>query len=153
MLQCEVEFGKPSIRNGSLGKQEVAGIIGFGGDVSGAIVLALPIDVAEQLVERFAGERFPADSEDFPDAIGEITNMIAGGAKANLKRSQISISCPTVIMGENQQVFGPRDRSRVSLGFTTEFGKGAIEVCLREEEQEERGASGSEEPATSKVAG
>ena len=39
----------------------------------------------------------PYEHEDFTDAVGELVNMISGGAKALLEGKEVSMGCPSVV--------------------------------------------------------
>jgi Holliday junction resolvasome RuvABC endonuclease subunit len=46
------------------------------------VVLAFPTETAERVVSLFCGQQLAAGTPDFADAIGELVNMVSGGAKA-----------------------------------------------------------------------
>jgi CheY-specific phosphatase CheX len=47
--------------------------------------------------EALVGERY----DEVNDDVSELTNMIAGNAKANFKQLEMSLALPTVIVGSN----------------------------------------------------
>ena len=63
-------------------------------------------------------------------AIGELTNMIAGGAKTALADLQMSISLPSVIAGRNHTVSFPTGAVPIGIPFESKFGPLALEVSL-----------------------
>ena len=130
MLKSEVSFGRPRMID-SLPRFDVSAIIGMSGDVVGAVVLSLPSDVAWKVVQRFAGMPFEVESADFADAIGEIVNMISGGAKAKFNNKSVSINCPSVSIGRNHIIPRPSNTPCISIPCKTQFGDFSIDVSIR----------------------
>ncbi len=70
------------------------------------------------------------------DAIGEMANIVAGGAKANLAQNDLSISLPTVIVGKTHLLEFPSGVAPISIPFASESGPVVIEVGLSEDAAE-----------------
>lgn len=132
MLAVEVSFGKPHVMDG-LPRFDVSGIIGMSGDVIGSVVLSLPTDVAKKFVAKFTGTPVEESSEDFADAIGELVNMISGGAKAKFAGKSVSISCPSVVIGAGHTVTRPSNTPCVSIPCRTPLGDFSIDISIRPE--------------------
>lgn len=132
MLQLPVEVGEPTIKMGDEEPFDVSGIIGMSGDVVGSVVLCFPGDAAERIVAIFTGEQMSIDSEDFPDAIGELVNMVAGGAKGMFDGRDVSISCPSVIVGQGHSVSRLKDVPCVLIPCSTDCGEVVIEVAIQD---------------------
>lgn len=98
----------------------VTAVIGFAGYYRGGMGIYLPRALALKMVAAMLGvpvdqvtiDKMPADVK---DAIGEIVNIIAGGAKAELSKQGITfdLSLPTVIVGEKFQVYVDNNPERV----------------------------------------
>ena len=131
MLRAPVQVGKPRLERGTAQRADVSAIIGVTGMYSGAIGLSLSADVAIALVERFTGQRYELKHPDFGDAVGELTNMIAGGGKSRISTGQTMISCPSVIIGRDHSVSQPRNHPTVVIPFMTAYGDFQFEVVLR----------------------
>ena len=133
MLNMQVQIGQPvpaaSIPSDS--SNDVSGIIGLSGEITGSVILGFSTSTAEQAVTAFVGAPVQAGTEDFADAIGELVNMIAGNAKAKFEGKDVSISCPSVIMGGHHQVAMPSDASCICIPFDSPCGRFAVEVCLK----------------------
>ncbi len=129
MLQTEVAFDRPELSDGTEPGHDVSAIVGFTGRITGAVVLGFSQAVAEALVERFTANRFEMGHPDFADAVGELANMVAGGAKAALDTEGVSISCPSVIIGRHW-VRQPRQRV-LRIPCRSESGAFIAEVCLK----------------------
>ncbi|MEL6795600.1 MAG: chemotaxis protein CheX [Planctomycetota bacterium] len=132
MLQMPVNVGEPRIKEGSTATYDVSGIIAMSGDVTGNIVLSFPADTAERLVTLFVGMEIAVDNPDFADAIGELVNMVSGNAKASFEGMAVSISCPSVIIGEHHAVSTSSDTPCVVVPCDTDCGELAIEIAIRE---------------------
>ena len=131
MIGIPTNIGTLSLTNSSTQKHDVSGIIGFSGGVTGSVVIGMPGDVAAKLVSAFAGTTFPPDSPDFADAVGELANMIAGGAKKNLG-VVASISVPTVILGNGHQTPAINGIPRVVIPCQTELGNFDVAVNIKQ---------------------
>jgi len=136
MLQLPVEIGEPRIKTGGNASHDVSGVIGMSGDVTGSIVLSFPLETADSVVSLFCGEHLAPDSGDFADAIGELVNMVSGGAKAEFKGKKVSISCPSVIVGSNHYISQQKDIPCVVIPCTTNCGEFTIEVAIQEQPAE-----------------
>jgi chemotaxis protein CheX len=77
MLKLPVTFEKPELTPGGQ-PFDVSGIIGLSGDVTGSVIVGFSRLSAVQVASALAGSRLEFGSADFADAVGEITNMIAG---------------------------------------------------------------------------
>ncbi len=133
MLQLPVTVNDPAIKTGNSPSHDVSGIIGMSGDVTGSVVLSFKMETADAVVALFCGERLERDSADFADAIGELVNMVCGGAKAMFNdKKRVSISCPSVIVGSDHGVSLPSDIPCVLIPCTTDCGEFVIEVAIRE---------------------
>ena len=93
-------------------------------------MLSFPTATAERAVALFTGMEMKADSEDFPDAIGELVNMVSGGAKAQFKDKKVGISTPTVIIAAHHNVFGKKDLTTIEIPCTCDIGEFIVEVAI-----------------------
>ncbi len=130
MCQLPVSVGKPQIKANEGPGTDVSGVIGFSGDAAGCVVLHFSFDVASKLATRFAGIDITPEHPDFADAIGELANMVAGGAKAQFDGLNISISLPNVIVGENHSVSASKVAPRIVIPCDTEVGQFHVEIGM-----------------------
>jgi chemotaxis protein CheX len=136
MFQLPVEIGEPRIKTDNIATHDVSGIIGVSGEMVGTIVLSMPSDAAESVVALFTGMEMSSDSEDFADAVGELINMISGNAKAEFQRKAVSISCPSVVIGQGHRVASGAGVPCVVIPCTTDCGEIVLEIALREADQQ-----------------
>jgi len=134
MAGVEVTVQAPHLKGQSHPSYDVSGIIGFSGDVVGTVVLSFHNEVAEKLVEAFTGMRIERTSPDFADAIGELANMIAGSAKANLG-GKTNISIPSVVIGSGYTLANMSNVKCLVIPCGSPHGEFAIEICIENSQQ------------------
>jgi chemotaxis protein CheX len=133
MLQLPVQIGQPEIKHSGESGHDISAIIGMSGDVEGTVVLSFPTETATRIVAVFTGTELAADHEDFADAVGELVNMVSGGAKAQFPAKNVSISCPSVVIGESHQVYGRKDVVSICIPCESDCGNFNVEVSMRQD--------------------
>ncbi len=137
---CEMMLGmsvdakgdpKPLHHGGDTPMHEISALISFSGAIEGSVTLCLASNVAGDLVNRMMGSPIDQSSEEFADAVGEIANMVAGGAKSNINEPGVSISVPTVVTGKGHLVHTPKDLPATEVGFDSEAGEFVAHLALR----------------------
>lgn len=136
MMQLEVRVEEPTLKELHTAKYDASAIIGLSGEVVGSVILSLPGDTAERVAGLFTGTEMSLQHPDFPDAIGELVNMIAGGAKAQFPLKSVSISTPSVILGEHHSVLKQKEIQSIVIPCTTDCGELAIEVAVKAVEKQ-----------------
>jgi len=133
MLGCKLVPQEPFVKGDAKIEHEVSGIIGLSGKARGAVVLTLSREAALSATEAMLGER-PADiNHDVADAVGELTNIIAGVAKAQLEHLALGISLPAVIIGKGHAMEFPHKAASVCIPYQCPWGYVAVEVGLFEQ--------------------
>ena len=132
MLGCALTRGTPYVKDGSQPEHEVSGVIGLSGKAQGTVVLGLGREAALRAAEVLLKERPPEINGDVTDAVGELANIIAGGAKAQLEHLALSVSLPTVITGKHHCVEFPSKVTPICIPFQSEWGAVSVEVGLIE---------------------
>lgn len=131
MLNLEVQVGKPVVNEKGDLLFDVSGIIGFSGDVTGSIVIGFGEETALNVIEAFVGERVDLNSEDFSDAVGELSNMIAGNSKKEFGVNA-SISIPSVIIGPDHRSKKPADVPNIILPFASSCGEFCVQLMVKQ---------------------
>lgn len=144
MCSTKVEVGKPSLNASNHPKADVSGVIGFSGDAAGCVVLQFDFEVAAKVASAFAQITITPEHPDFADAIGELANMVAGGAKSKFEGLSINISLPNVIVGENHSVSPSRTSPRLVIPCTTDLGAFQVEIGM----ELQKAAGAKSQPAT-----
>ena len=130
MINIETTVERPHVKCDPAPSYDVSGIIGFHGDVIGNVVISLQMEAAQKLVGAFAGMEISPDSPDFVDAVGELANMIVGGAKKHLGNAA-SITVPSVIIGKGHRIARLSDVPCLVIPCTTAAGNFAVEVNIK----------------------
>lgn len=130
MCSLKVTVGKPGLKTNHLPLTDVSSVIGFSGDAAGSVVIDFSFDIASKVASAFAGTEITPQHPDFADALGELANMIAGGAKCQFEGLNISISLPNVIVGHNHNVSASKVTPRIVIPCTTDVGTFHVEVGM-----------------------
>ncbi len=133
MMSAEIKPGKVKLKQGSSLAHDVSGIIGLSGGARGSIAMSFPRITALKVVSAFVGEKVVTMDENVVDAIGELANIVAGAAKKDLSQYNITISLPSVVMGENHFVMEPKDVIAMIVPFETPYGTFDLAVCFKSE--------------------
>jgi len=144
MCNLKVTIGKPELKTTDDPLCDVSGIIGFSGDAAGSVVIHYGFDIASKIATAFAGVDITPEHDDFSDAIGELTNIVAGGAKSKFEGLNISISLPNVIIGKDHNVSPSKSTPRLIIPCKTDIGTFYVEVGMVLAGQ----ASGAKQAAT-----
>lgn len=132
MLDCPVKRGQIQLRKNGVCLQDVSGIIGLSGKAVGSVVVSFSKSVALKAASTMLLVEATEIDDDVVDAIGEITNMVAGAAKSELEEYKLSISLPNVITGEPHGIRFPSNVQPISVPFETPWGPITLEVGLEE---------------------
>jgi chemotaxis protein CheX len=132
LLSCELTRGPICLKADAQPAHDITGIIGLSGRAIGTVAVSFEREVAFGAVEALLGERHSEIDAQVVDTIGEITNIIAGSAKARLDQFEMSISIPSVIVGKNHCVQFPSNSSPIRVPFESIWGAVCLEVSLVE---------------------
>lgn len=130
MCKLKVTIGKPELKTNDEPRTDVSSIIGFSGDAAGCVVIHFTFETASTVASAFAGIEITPEHPDFADAIGELANMVAGGAKAKFNGLNIGISLPNVIVGKDHNVSASKSSPRVVLPCETSAGSFFVEIGM-----------------------
>ncbi len=135
MLSCELTRGDLEMKQGCTPAYEISGVIGMSGRAAGTVVVSLSREMAVRVAGAMLGEQPDSLDAEVIDAVGELANMVAGGAKARLEGLELSIGLPTVICGKNHTVNFPSNATPIVIPFDSAWGPISIEVGLVEQEE------------------
>ncbi|MBN8537048.1 MAG: chemotaxis protein CheX [Deltaproteobacteria bacterium] len=103
MANTTVTLGKPFVEPKFAARGEIAGVVGLvSNDWKATLTLSFPKASILLILENMLGEKYPDITDEVHDAVGELTNMIYGSAKASLNEMGYSfeMAIPTVIKGQ-----------------------------------------------------
>jgi chemotaxis protein CheX len=99
--------GSPFAKADCVAKGDISGVIGLAGDDTvGSVAITFPEGLAKRIYASMVGEEAPSLTAEVKDAVGEVANMIAGGAKAVLAQGGHSfrIAIPAIVVGSNHTI-------------------------------------------------
>jgi chemotaxis protein CheX len=135
MAQIEIKPGKPSLKKDAIARGDVSGLIGMVGPTAkGSFSISFDKELALNVFRLMVGETVEELSEDITDMVGEITNMVSGGAKRQLgeKGYEFNMATPVIVTGPNHTIKHQVDGAKVLMPFVSEQGKAFIEICFNE---------------------
>lgn len=130
MLSCEAARGAIALKQDNIARHYVSGVIGLSGKAAGTVVLSFSKSVALKAASALLMQEASEIDEDVLDAVGELTNVVAGAAKSELADLDLSVSLPSVVTGENHEVHFPSNVTPLCIDFETEWGPLSLEVGL-----------------------
>lgn len=136
MAQINVEGGKPHLKTTNTTFGKVSGIIGMASaNISGNMIISFNEACILNIVAKMLMEPVKTDIDNsVVDAVGELTNMICGGAKADLSKLGhiFDLATPTMIVGENIEITNYSTAPTIVIPLTTEFGDFVLEANFSE---------------------
>ena len=136
MVNLKLTRSAPTLKNDRNTLYPVSGIIGFSGKIVGTVILTMSEPVALKAASVMLMDELKTVDDDVLDAIGELTNMIAGNAKAQLEEYNLSLSLPNAIFGAGTEVRFPEKSQPITIPFNSEFGPLAVEVGFGDPQDE-----------------
>ena len=133
MVFIPVIADKPEEKNKGKPTGFISSTIGLSGDdQSGNLSLVFPMDLAKTIFRSMMGmqEDDNVAENELNDVVGELANMVAGGAKSRLQEIGINfkIGLPTVVVGENHYLEPPREAHTVVVPMNTAKGLFYLEL-------------------------
>ncbi len=113
----------------------ITGMVGLAGAYTGILSIHCPQSLALTITSNMLGMEVEEIGEDVYDALGEIANMIGGHVKQVVSTggSDINLSIPTVISGEEYCVNCMADKDCVIIPFQREGDRLLVGLTLRKE--------------------
>lgn len=133
MAMITPKAGKPILKEGSVSKGDVTGIIGLTGDAEGSLAVSFSESCALKIVENMVGERYEELTDEVADAVGELTNMISGDARSQLQKMGMDVTAalPTVVRGKGHTVKHiVQGAATILIPFQTEHGDFYVEASF-----------------------
>ena len=131
MLKCQLTPGEPTDDFRREPDHDVTGIIGMSGKSTGVVMVHITKSIALNVTEAMLGVRPEGLNADVIDAVGELTNMIAGGAKAQLNPEFTNLALPMVLIGRNG-IELPSCTKPTCVPFDSPWGALSVEIDVRE---------------------
>ena len=139
MLDVTPENMPPTLKNEALTFGDISGIVGFASDaITGAVAMSFPQETALLAYEKMMGEAAESINSDVQDTVGEMANMVAGGAKTILSQRGLSflISIPTIVVGQNHSLAYKQGIPIIVIQFKMDGLPFCVEISMKVEEQQ-----------------
>jgi chemotaxis protein CheX len=135
MAKLEARPGKPAIKTSEVAKGDVTGLMGMTGEqAKGTFAITFTEPVILEITKRMLGEEVARIDDTVTDMVGEITNMVTGGAKRLLSEQgyRFDMAIPSVVAGKNHIIHHKSKAPIIIVPFNTQAGNFFIEICFEE---------------------
>ncbi|MDP5147934.1 chemotaxis protein CheX [Shewanella sp. ULN5] len=135
MATMDLKPGKPQLKNHDIAKGDVSGLIGMvGPKTKGSLSITFEAPLILEIMHKMLGEKPNSINEEITDLVGEITNMVTGGAKNLLsdKGYDFDMATPVVVSGKNHTISHKSKGKKILMPFTHPNGMAFIEICFED---------------------
>ena len=124
--------GKPYVKKNLKASGDISAVVGITGAHRGTISLTFTRSCAVYLVKAMLGDDISDIIQDTSDAVGEITNMVSGQARAGFSEMGIVLqgSTPSIILGDGHVISHVSSSPIIAIPFDTQAGNFTLEFCL-----------------------
>ncbi|WP_339374098.1 chemotaxis protein CheX [Methylogaea oryzae] len=107
-----------------------------GAQCKGSMSITFDADLAYEIMFRMVGERPKSMNDEVTDMVGEITNMVTGGAKRILaeKGYEFGMATPTVVTGLSHRIIHKSKGPKLIMPFNSQWGKAHIEISFESQD-------------------
>lgn len=133
MANMQLTPGKPKLKTDNLAKGDVSGLIGMiGPQTKGSMSISFDQKLILEIMQNMLGENPGKINEEITDLVGEITNMVTGGAKNMLgsKGYEFEMATPMVVSGAGHTISHKANGRKIIMPFTSPYGHAHIEICF-----------------------
>lgn len=133
MALTEAHSAEPYLKKGTLPLGVVTGFIKLEGElIRGSIAISFERDTVLQICHNMLGESVPDVNDDVRDMVGELTNMLTGGAKRRLwdMGFNFELATPEIHSEDVYRVEHLVQGPVLVIPFLTNTGRFFIEVCF-----------------------
>ena len=135
MAQMELTPENPKLKKNDIAMGDVSGLIGMVSKTAkGSLSITYEASLALATMQGMLGESPNEINEEITDLIGEITNMVAGGAKRMLSEIgvEFDMATPIVVSGINHTIHHKAESSVVVIPLSSPHGRAYIEFSFDE---------------------
>ncbi len=133
MAQVELTPEKPVLKKDMVAKGDVSGLIGMVSDqAKGSLSITFEAKLALGAMQNMFGESPEEINDEITDLVGEITNMVTGGAKRLLseKGFEFDMATPMVVSGPGHTINHKAEGPIVIIPLNSPLGKAYIEFSF-----------------------
>lgn len=135
MAQMELTPEKPKLKTTEISMGDVSGLIGMvSPQAKGSLSITFDAPLALATMKNMVGEAPDQVNDEITDLVGEITNMVTGGAKRMLseKGFEFDMATPIVVSGKDHTIHHKSKGPVVVLALRGEHGRAYIEFSFDE---------------------
>jgi chemotaxis protein CheX len=135
MATMDLKPGKPQLKNHDIAKGDVSGLIGMvGPKTRGSLSITFEKTLILEIMNKMLAENPGVINDEVTDLVGELTNMVTGGAKNLLseKGYEFDMATPAVVSGNNHTISHKARGKKILMPFTHEYGNAFIEICFED---------------------
>jgi len=135
MAQQDARAGRPMIKQDDVANGDVTGLIGMtGAQARGSLAVTFSEAAILEISSKMLGEESTEIDSTVTDLVGEITNMVTGGAKRILadKGYHFDLAIPAVVSGKNHKIIHKSHGPKVIVPFTVAAGTLYVEICFED---------------------
>ena len=135
MAKMDLTPEKPKLKTTEVSMGDVSGLIGMvSPQTKGSLSITFDAPLALATMKGMVGEAPDEVNEEITDLVGEITNMVTGGAKRMLseKGLEFDMATPIVVSGKNHTIHHKSKGPVVVIALRGEAGKAYIEFSFDE---------------------
>jgi chemotaxis protein CheX len=133
MASTKATFGRPCIKTDNKSMGDITGIIGMAGEkTKGSLAISFSEGAILHITSQMLGEQVLKIDETVVDMVGEITNMVTGGAKKELAKQgyKFEMALPTMVTGKGHIITHKTAGAIIVIPFRINKGEFFVEVCF-----------------------
>jgi len=133
MAKMELIPEKPKLKKDNVAHGDVSGLIGMvSPETKGSLSITFDAPLALATMKGMVGEAPDEVNEEITDLVGEITNMVTGGAKRILseKGFEFDMATPIVVSGKDHTIHHKSKGPIVIISLKGEAGRAYIEFSF-----------------------
>lgn len=111
---------------------EITCVIRLEGDLHGAASVGVDADSAWTIFQMMTGEAAPEDPGDVLDAMGELTNLIVGGAKTRFNLESVRMTCPDITQNQQHLSEIESETAIITIPCETQDARFQIDVAIEQ---------------------
>jgi chemotaxis protein CheX len=126
----------PFLKSNTLTQGDITGLLEISGDLTGTAAITFSEKSILGIVSAMFGEEMTEINDEITDAVGEISNMVAGHVTTKIAEldKKIKVKFVEIVMGQGKPIAHQAGGSHiVSIPFRTTKGKVLVEVCYADE--------------------
>ena len=133
MSTIQLSPKKPMLKKESYAKGDVSGLIGMtASNLKGSLSVTFEKKLALMTMKKMVGETHQHIDSDVIDMVGEITNMVTGGAKRLLSEQgfEFDMATPIVVSGDNHTIKHQVKDKIVLVPLSSDYGYVYLEMSF-----------------------